>query len=55
MKIPALLTAVSTRLRDIAGHRDDHRVVALGDGAGVGDHRITELAVGRHQALPDAL
>jgi hypothetical protein len=43
------------RLRDIAWHRHYHRVVALGDRAGVGDHCITELAVGRYQALADAL
>ena len=42
-------------LCDVATYRLDHRVVALGDGAGVGNHRITELAVCRHQALADAL
>ena len=43
------------RPRDVAGHRQHHRVVALFDGAGVGDHRVSELAVCRHQALADAL
>ena len=34
-------------LRDVAGHRQHHRVVALGDRARVGDDGVAELAVSR--------
>jgi hypothetical protein len=44
-----------TRLRDVTRHRQHHRVITVGDPAGVGDHRVAKLAVRRNQALADAL